>query len=162
MDSYFTRFDSLFAEESRENDTPLDSNSSGSVGSDSASQTASQGPSAVGPVLRRRSAQERSDDDEEEADDATHKLLKAYSRAASAREGLPPSSLEWFAVVSVVYLTRTNRFTHSLLASKGLQGYRDYGQADRAFQTECTGCEYRQLPFEPGVQGKLTTHRFNT
>lgn len=125
MDSYFTRFDSLFAEESRENDTPLDSNSSGSgsVDSDSASQTASQGPSAVGPVLRCRSAQERSDDEEEEADDATHKRLKAYSRAASAREGLPPSSLEWFAVVSIVYLTRTNRFTHSLLASKGLQGY---------------------------------------
>ncbi|KAI0773337.1 hypothetical protein BC629DRAFT_1441561 [Irpex lacteus] len=103
MDSYFTRFDSLFAEESRENDTPLDSNSSGSVGSDSASQTASQGPSAVGPVLRRRSAQERSDDDEEEADDATHKRLKAYSRAASAREGLPPSSLEWFAILPRVY-----------------------------------------------------------
>lgn len=125
MESFFSRFDFIPAEDNRQDDTSLDS-SAGSAGSDSASQTASQGPSHVGPILRRRSTQERSDDeDEDPADEAAHKRLRAYSRAASSREGLAVDSLEWFAVVSIII----SRFiyskipTHALSASPGLQGY---------------------------------------
>lgn len=104
MDSFFARLDTVLPEDNRDNDLSPGATSS----SDSASQTASQGPVAVGSVLRRRHSDDRDDDEigDDSSEEVAHKRLKAYTRSVAAREGVSAASVEFFSTVSLHFVPR--------------------------------------------------------